>query len=258
MKLIIGDIGNTTSKIYLVSKKSYKIIKVFSIETKKIISTNYIKKIFKGKSIKNKNLLKKALFASVVPSKYLIFKKFLSKYYNIRSYEIKDKKIKNIIRINIKKPKQVGSDRIANATGASKMFNSNCIIIDFGTATTFDVVKKGGIYIGGLIAPGIELSLKNLYTSTAKLPLVKVKKTEKIIGKNTQEAMHSGFFWGYLGLVKSIIFGIKKETKSKYKLICTGGLSTLFSRAISSKCTVSKYITLKGIVEIYKKNERNL
>ena len=73
MKLIIGDIGNTTSKIYLVSKKSYKIIKVFSIETKKIISTNYIKKIFKGKSIKTKNLSKKALFASVVPSKYLIF-----------------------------------------------------------------------------------------------------------------------------------------------------------------------------------------
>ena len=256
MKLIIGDIGNTVAKLCIVDEKYNKILKIFNLETKKIYSKKYLNYFFKKNKLFNKKTnLKTALFASVVPSVYLIFKIFFKKRFGINLIEIKNKNIKQTIKLDIKKPHQLGSDRIANASGAYKVYKCNCIIDDFGTATTFDVITKDGVYRGGIIAPGIELSLKNLYQATAKLPLIKLKKVKKIIGKNTVEAMSSGFFWGYLGLVKSIIKQIKKESNKSYKLICTGGLATLFAKAANSKSIVNRDITIKGILAIYKLNK---
>jgi len=257
MELIVGDIGNTFSKICLINEKSNKIIKILNIKTKEIKTTRDLKIFFNKKKLLNRNLFfKNALFSSVVPSTFLLFKNFLKKEFKIKSYDIKEKNIKKIIKIKIKNPSQVGSDRIANASGVSRIYKSNCIIIDFGTATTFDVVTKQGVYKGGIIAPGIELSMINLYKATAQLPFLKIKKIKKIIGKNTLEAMHSGFFWGYLGLIVNIIKGIKKETKKNYKLICTGGLANLFAKAINKKAIVDKNLTIKGIFEIYKLNKK--
>ena len=259
MKLIVGDIGNTVSKLCIVDKKNYKILKTFNLKTKKITSKRYLKNFFKNKkTISDKTILKTALFASVVPSVYLIFKEFFKQTFKTRTLEIKDKQIKQLVKINMKKPHQVGSDRIANASGAYRIYKSNCIIVDFGTATTFDVVTKNGIYKGGVIAPGIELSLKTLYEATAKLPLIKIRKIKKVVGKNTLEAMSSGFFWGYLGLVKNIINGIRKESKKSYKLICTGGFANLFAKSIHNTSLVNRDITVKGILEIYKMNVHNL
>lgn len=258
MELVVGDIGNTFCKICLVSEKKNKIAKIFNLRTKSIKTVKDLKIFFKKKKFLYKDLLlKKALFASVVPSVFSLFKIFLKKEFGIRSFDINDNKLKKIIKINVKNPRQVGSDRIANASAANKFYKSNCIIIDFGTATTFDVVTSNGLYNGGIIAPGIELSMKTLHKATAQLPLLKIKKIRKIIGKNTSEAMHSGFFWGYLGLIKNIIKGIKQETKKNYKLICTGGLADLFSKFISSKIVVDKNLTIKGIIEIYKYNKVN-
>ena len=109
--------------------------------------------------------------------------------------EIKDKNIYKIIKINIKNRNQVGSDRIANAVGVYKKYKTNCIVLDFGTATTFDVVTKNGVYNGGIIAPGVKLSIKSLSSSADQIPIFVIKKQKKIIGKNTIEALRSGFYW---------------------------------------------------------------
>ena len=162
------------------------------------------------------------------------------------------------MKVNVKNKKQVGSDRIANAAGAYKKYKTNCIILDFGTATTFDVITKQGNYNGGIIAPGVNLSIKSLSIYADQIPLFSLKKQKKTIGKNTIEALRSGFYWGYSGLINNIISKIEKETKKKYKIIFTGGYADLFKTSIKRSFTVDKNITIKGIIEIFKKNEKFL
>ena len=163
-----------------------------------------------------------------------------------------------MLQINIKNNNQVGSDRIANAVGVYKKYKSNCIVLDFGTATTFDVITKNGIYNGGIIAPGVNLSLKSLVRSADQIPIFSIKLQKKIIGKNTIEALRSGFYWGYVGLINNIILKIEKETKKKYKIIFTGGYASLFKTSIIRRFTIDKNITIKGIIEIFRKNKEYL
>ena len=172
--------------------------------------------------------------------------------------EIKEKSIKKIIKINIKNKNQVGSDRIANAVGVYRRYKSNCIVLDFGTATTFDIVTKNGIYNGGIIAPGVNLSIKSLSSSADQIPTFSIKKQKKVIGKNTIEALYSGFYWGYSGLINNIILKIEKETKKKYKIIFTGGHADLFKTSIIRSFTIDKNITIEGIIEIFKENKKYL
>ena len=211
-----------------------------------------------NKIAKGKKIHKIALFSSVVPKYVILIKSFLKKKYHISLKEIKDKKIKKIVKINIKNKKQVGSDRIANAVGVYKKYKTNSIVLDFGTATTFDVVNKNGVYNGGVIAPGINLSIKSLSTSADQIPLFLLKKQKKIIGKNTIEALRSGFYWGYLGLINNIILMIERETKKKYKIIFTGGYADLFKTSIIRSFTIDRNITINGIIEIFKENKKYL
>ena len=257
MHVLIGDIGNTTTKICLVDTKTFKIKKIIYFNSKNIITKKILANTLK-KIIKNKSIVKSTLFSSVVPKYQSILKRFLKKNYKIKLTEIKEKNINKIVKINIKNKNQVGSDRIANAVGAYKKYKSNCIIIDFGTATTFDVVTKNGVYNGGIIAPGVNLSLKSLISSADQIPTFSLKKQNKIIGKNTVGALRSGFYWGYVGLINNIILRIEKETKKKYKIIFTGGYADLFKRSVKRPFVVDKNITIKGIVEIYKNNKKYL
>ena len=257
MNALIGDIGNTVTKICIIEIKTFKILKIVYFNTNKIS----LKIIFKKKL---KNYLKKgsfykfSLFSIVVPKYKKIFRDFLKKEYAIRLKEIKEKNIKKIIKINIKNKNQVGSDRIANAVGVYKHYKDNCIVLDFGTATTFDVINKNGTYSGGIIAPGVNLSLKSLVKAADQIPIFSIKKQKKIIGKNTIEALRSGFYWGYTGLIYNIILKIEKETKKKYKIIFTGGYANLFKNAIKRNFIIDKNITMKGIIEIFKANRKDL
>ena len=257
MNALIGDIGNTITKICLIDTNNFKIKKIIYISSKNIDSNYYLKKIIK-KIIKNKNISKVALFSSVVPKYCLKLKKFLNKFYKIELREIKEKGIKTIVKINLKNKKQIGSDRIANAVGVFKIYKCNCIVLDFGTATTFDVVTKNGIYNGGIIAPGVTLSMKSLSSFADQIPIFTIKKQKKIIGKNTVEALRSGFYWGYSGLINNIIIKIEKETNKKYKIIFTGGYANLFKTSIIRSFKIDKNITIKGIIEIFKKNQKYL
>ena len=257
MNVLIGDIGNSITKICLIDKKKLKIIKIVYINSRDIVSKNILKKKLKS-IIKMKLINKVALFSSVVPKYYLLIKKILKKIYGIELKEIKDRNVKKIVKINIKNKKQVGSDRIANAVGVYKKYKANCIVLDFGTATTFDVVNKNGIYNGGIIAPGIKLSMKSLSKSADQIPIFSIKKQKKIIGKNTVEALRSGFYWGYSGLINNIILKIENETKKKYKIIFTGGYAQLFKNSIKKKFTVDKNITINGVIEIFRENKKYL
>ena len=257
MHVLIGDIGNTLTKICLVDIKYFNVKKLIYIDSKVILNNKNLRLKIK-KIIKKKSNIKHALFSSVVPKYYITLRKFLKKEYKINLREIKDKQIRKLIKINIKKKKQVGSDRIANAVGAFKKYKKNCIILDFGTATTFDVVTKKGIYNGGIIAPGVSLSIKSLTNSADQIPLFSLKKQKKVIGKNTIDALRSGFYWGYSGLINNIISKIEKETQRKYKIILTGGYAYLFKTSIIRTFTIDRNITIRGIIEIFKANRKYL
>jgi len=254
MYTLIGDIGNTITKICLINKDTYKIKKIIYFNSSKIKNTFFLKKKLLT-VFKNKTITKISLFSSVVPKYENIFTSTLIKYFKIKFIEVKNKELKKIIKVNIKKKNQIGSDRVANAIGAYKLYRSNCIVLDFGTATTFDVVTSTGIYIGGVIAPGIKLSMETLSINADKIPFFSVKKQKKVVGRNTIEALRSGFYWGYIGLINNIILKIEKETKKKYKIIFTGGYADLFNSSIIRNYTIDKNITIKGIIEIFKKNE---
>jgi len=245
MKYLIGDIGNTSTKVCILNN-SFEILRSYNFETFKMLRGNLIKTIITKKY--NKDLNPIFLFSSVVPKVLINIKKSL-KLKKYKVLELKKLNLNKIIKINIKNKKQLGSDRIANAIGVKKF--KNCLVIDFGTATTFDVIKNG-IYEGGVIAPGIKLSINNLNKATALLPIINLRSKQKKIGKNTKEALNAGFVWGYEGLINNIINKIISKNKKKFKVILTGGYANFFKKIIKKNATVDQNITINGIAKVYK------
>jgi len=241
---ILGDIGNTETKICLVSNRN-KIIKKISFSSKEI-TINKLKKIFNKNKFKFKDI-EKILFCSVVPKSFILIKKFLSEKTKVKCYEVKNLNLKSLIKVKVNY-KQVGSDRITNAISLMDHKN-NFIILDFGTATTFDVLIKN-IYYGGVIAPGVKLSLNSLSNRATLIPKIDLKKITKVIGNNTITAVRSGFFWGYAGLIDNIINLIKKETRKSFKVVITGGFSKLFKNSIKTKANQNQDITINGLIKI--------
>jgi type III pantothenate kinase len=253
LNYLIIDIGNTNIDFVTFNKLANKYSNKFTVDTPNILKGRLG---IVNKKIK-KNFYKGALCSSVVPNAFNKLKKLL-KTKNIHLNEIKDRNLDLPIKLKLSKPKQVGSDRVVNAIAAFKIYKKNSIIIDFGTATTFDVIVKN-TYVGGMITPGINLSLKVLKEATAKLPLIKLKKTNKYIGKDTVSAMNNGMYWGYIGLIKELVQKIIKETKKKYLVIFTGGLANIFFSSFPFKDKViDQQITLKGIAETLKFNLKNI
>jgi len=243
---ILGDIGNSETKICLVNSKN-KIVKNINISSK-----NLDNKILNSRFrflIKNFKSVEKILFCSVVPKTFTLIKKFLSKKTKIKCLEIKDLNLKSFINIKVNY-KQVGSDRLANAISLVNKID-NFIILDFGTATTFDVIIKN-TYKGGVIAPGIKISLNTLSDKASLIPKLQFKKIKKVIGNDTISAVRSGFFWGYVGLIDNIVNLIKKETRKSFKLVITGGFSDLFKNSLKTKVKQDKNITIKGLIKILK------
>ncbi|MDB9745898.1 type III pantothenate kinase [Candidatus Pelagibacter sp.] len=241
--IIVGDIGNTETKVCLINK-SNKIIKKIIIKTKNINNNSLSVLLTKFKL--SKINIKKVLFCSVVPKAFNQIKKIFYQKLKIKIYELKDLDLKKMINIKVNY-KQIGSDRLANALSVIGE-KKNYIILDFGTATTFDVLVKKNYY-GGVIAPGVKLSLKTLSEKASLIPSINLKKPKKVIGQNTINAVRSGFFWGYAGLIDNIVNLIKKETKKSFEIIITGGFSNLFKKSIKAKVTLNKDITINGLIK---------
>ena len=243
---ILGDIGNSDTKIFLVNKKN-RILKKINLNTKNINNQNLNKKIkFLTKDLK---IIEKILFCSVVPKSFNLIKRYFYKKTKIKCYEIKDLNLRSLIKIKVNF-KQAGSDRLTNAISLQND-RDNFIILDFGTATTFDVVIKKN-YTGGIIAPGVKISLDTLSDKASLIPQINLKKITNVIGSNTISAVRSGFFWGYAGLIDNIVNLIKKETGKSFRLVITGGFSDLFKNSIKTKFIQNKNITLKGLIKIAK------
>ena len=243
---ILGDIGNTETKIFLISKNN-RIVKKLIFSTKDI-NHSKLDKLFINFKIDYKKL-EKILFCSVVPKSFNIIKKYLLRKTKLKCYEVKDLNLKSLIKIKANY-KQVGSDRLTNSISLMNNKN-NFIILDFGTATTFDVLIKN-TYFGGIIAPGVRLSLNTLSDKATLIPKIDLKKIKNVIGNDTISAVRSGFFWGYAGLIDNIINLIKKETRKSFKVIITGGFSNLFKNSIKTKVNHNKDITINGLIKISK------
>ena len=241
--ILVGDIGNTETKICLVNSQN-NIFRKINLNTKKIDNIS-LKAVFRKKNI-FRHKIKKVLFCSVVPETFLIIKKFFKKNYRFKCYELKELKLDNLLKIKVNK-KQIGSDRLTNAISVIDKKN-NFIILDFGTATTFDVLVKD-VYLGGIIAPGVKLSLNTLIDKATLIPNLNLKKTKNVIGLNTINAVRAGFFWGYRGLIDNIVNLIKKETRKSFRIIITGGFSYLFKNTTKNKSIINKDITIKGLIK---------
>ena len=242
---LIGDIGNTETKIFLFDQ-NFKIKKKWNLPSIKI-SRKYLYSNMRF-LISKRSKVKKIIFSSVVPKSFFLIKEFLNKEIKkVSVIELKQINLKNLIKLRVNR-KQVGSDRLANAIGIMEK-NKNYIVIDFGTATTFDVITNN-IYLGGIIAPGVNLSLENLINKASLIPRIKLNKTSNIIGKNTSDAVKSGFFWGYSGLIDNIIKLIKKNTQKQFRVILTGGLSHLFKNSLKDKPLIKKDLTINGLKKV--------
>ena len=241
---LIGDIGNTAIKICLFNN-NLKLIKNIKIHKKNINKKFILQELLFLKNYNSK--INKILFSSVVPNSYKLIKKTIKEITKLNCEELKNYNLKKFINIKVNR-KQIGSDRLANAIAVIDN-KSNYIVVDFGTATNFDIVIKKD-YIGGVLAPGVELSLKNLIDKASLIPKIKLEKTTKVIGKNTKSAVRAGFYHGYSGLIENIIKLIFKQTRKKFKIILTGGFAYLFKSSIKGIKTVDKNLTIKGILKV--------
>ncbi|MDR1433817.1 type III pantothenate kinase [Candidatus Endomicrobiellum devescovinae] len=190
--------------------------------------------------------------ASVVPSLNLVFEDLVRNYFGKKAFFINHINSGGIA-FNVPNPKEVGADRIADAAAAYSMYGGGCVIIDFGTATTFDCIDEKGRYIGGAIAPGPAISAQSLSLKTAQLPQVEMKKTLKSIGNTTVECIQSGLYFGYIGLVKELLGRIKNEMELKH-IIATGGLADLIVGEIKEIEIILPNLTLEGIRIIWERS----
>jgi type III pantothenate kinase len=158
------------------------------------------------------------------------------------------------IKILIDRPDQAGADRLVNAVGGHARYPGPLLLIDFGTATTFDVIDADGNYRGGVFAPGIYQSVNALYAVAAKLPRIEIKATPTIIGRSTVPAMQSGVFWGYIAMIEGLTARIQQEFGAPMTVIATGGLATLFNEHCDAIHKVDPDLTLHGLVQIHRRN----
>jgi type III pantothenate kinase len=195
-----------------------------------------------------------AIIASVVPETTFNLVTLCRRYFNAQPLVVGDPGVELGIKALIDHPQEVGADRLVDAVAAHERYGGPLIVVDFGTATTFNLVDRDGNYCGGVIAPGINLSLKALYMAAAKLPRVDIRRPQRVIATNTIEAMQSGIFWGYVGLIEGIVARMRAEAEAELPVIATGGLAPMFAGATAAITTVDSDITLRGLLLIYERN----
>ena len=199
------------------------------------------------------------IIASVVPDVVPKLVNLAMRGFSITPMIVGEPNVDLGIEIHIDRPDQAGADRLVNAVAARDHYDLPAIVLDFGTATTLDLIGKAGTYEGGIIAPGVNLSVEALYRAAARLPRLAVEPWDNdmpVLGKDTHSAMQSGIFWGYVGLVQGLIGRLRAEVGADLPAIATGGLAPLFAPHVPEISIVDPDLTLKGLVGIYRQNKR--
>jgi type III pantothenate kinase len=191
-----------------------------------------------------------AVISSVVPQALTPLKSMCHEFFSCTA-RVVGEDLGVTIPVAVDNPREVGADRLVNAVAAHSRYQGPLIVVDFGTATTFDVIDEEGRYCGGVIATGINLSLEALHRAAAKLPRVAVERPERVIGTSTVSAMQSGVFWGYVSMIEGIVARIRTEFGAEMKVIATGGLAGLFAGATDAIEHVDRDLTMAGLVELY-------
>lgn len=190
------------------------------------------------------------IMSSVVPAANFHLIQFCEKHFNVRPHIVDYALIKDKLMVLLEKPEDVGADRLVNALAVKIFYQTPAVVVDFGTATTFDVIDQKGAYLGGSISTGINLSLDALHRAAAKLPKVDVRQPSRVIGQNTVEAMQSGIFWGYVSLVEGMISKISQELGAQPLVIATGGLAPLIAKGTQSIQKLDDELTIKGLLHL--------
>ncbi|PVM83078.1 type III pantothenate kinase [Caulobacter endophyticus] len=193
------------------------------------------------------------IISSVVPQSLFNLRNLSRRYLNVEPLVIGEN-ARLGVDIRIDKPSEAGADRLVNAVGASMLYKGPLIVIDSGTATTFDIVAADGAFEGGIIAPGINLSMQALHEAAAKLPRIAIQRPGKIVGTDTVGAMQSGVFWGYISLIEGLVSRIKEERGEALTVVATGGVASLFEGATDSIDHFDPDLTIRGLLEIHRRN----
>ena len=253
--IICLDIGNTNIKFAVFDGEKLKISFRVATEPKKT-SDEYggqLLRILQNKGIRPEHITG-GIISSVVPQLDYTLDRTCVNYLKIKPLSLAPG-LKTGLNLKVDNAKEVGADRVVNNVAAVRKYGHPLIVIDFGTATTFNVINEKGDFVGGVIAPGIKGSLDSLVNGTAKLPRVEIERPSAVIGKNTVTNMQSGIFYGFAGLVEFLVKKIKREMKcDKVKVVATGGFSEIIAKEISCIDEVDKLLTLDGLNYLYRLN----
>ena len=249
------DIGNTNIVLGVIDKD--EILYHWRLRTERDITSDelgiLIDNLFQSVGVKLEQI-KDAIVSCVVPPLLNTIKEFSTRYFGITPM-IVDTGLQTGMPIQYDNPKEVGADRIVNAVGAYEHYRTALVVVDFGTATTFDCISREGSYVGGAIAPGVMISCEALFQKASKLPRVEIfARPKTVIARDTISSMNAGIIYGYAGLVDGIVNRIKKECEEEVTVIATGGLAPLISDVSETIDHVEEFLTLQGLMTVFKKN----
>ena len=252
--LLALDIGNTNIEIGVFKEK--KLVENWKMRTEKEkTSDEYtlsLLNMFQFSHIEAEEI-EFVIISSVVPPLTPVFQNLSQKCFKVKPHVV-GPGLKTGMPILYENPLEVGADRVVAAVAAFEKYRGPCIVVDFGTATTFDAISANGEYLGGAIAPGIQISEEALFLKTAKLPRIEIIKPHKAIGRSTVASMQSGLFFGYIGLISNIIKKIKRELGEKVKVVSTGGFAAQISREIKYIDCHEPHLVLEGLRIIHERN----
>ena len=251
--LLVIDVGNTNTVVGLMNDSG--VVEHWRISTLERTTDEFGLLILQllGHRDVPAEAVKGAAISCVVPNTLYSIEKGIRRYLDIEPFVV-DRGIRSGMRVRTDNPREVGADRIVNAVAAFERYGGPVLVVDFGTATTFDCVNKSGDYIGGVICPGFQISAEALFERTAKLPRVQVERPDVVIGTNTVASMQSGLFYGYVGLVDGVAARCKAELGGATRCVATGGLSRLIGQESREIDAVADFLTLDGLQLLWTRN----
>ncbi len=252
--LLVFDIGNTNTVVGVYDGK--RLTADWRLATDRLKTVDeygiLLKNLFQESGL-TPRAVTAAIISSVVPPVTGLFGSMVEKYFKVKPLEV-GPGVKTGLAIKYENPREIGADRVVNAVAGIQLYGAPLIIIDFGTATTFCAIAPSGEYMGGAIAPGLGITSEALFVRTAKLPRVEIARPKTVIGKNTINSIQSGLYFGYIGLVESLVTRIKAELNCDPKVIATGGLAEMIAGDTTIIDTIDPYLTLEGLRLIYELN----